>query len=176
MTLSPLFDDGQPCVSFVTSGDIDEFLFPTFCWGRKLDGSFRNPVYVYVVLNKKNGQMDIYNISVFLEALERVFDDTDIGVKLAVGLSLDGNDYLPRFHNITHTAQLLTLFGNNKFRQGMFICIWEGQTCPQSESTRKSTKSTSRSCTVQYPSTRTNLNLMKSGSYLYKHQGPVVQN
>lgn len=129
LSLSPQLKDVRPCVSFVTSGDIDALVLHLFtvahCWARKSDGSFRNPVYV--CLNKKNGQMDIYNITGLLEAFERVFDDKDIGVKLAVGLSLGGNDYLPRFHNITHTAQLLALFESNIFRQCLFTCILEGQ-------------------------------------------------
>ena len=129
ISLSSQLQEGQPCVSFVSSGDIDALVLHRFTlahrWVRNADGSFRNPVYV--VLNKKNGIMDIYNITGILEAFETNYLDKDIGIKLAIGLSLGGNDYLPRFHTITHTNQLLTLFDNVCFLQRLFTFVWVGQ-------------------------------------------------
>ena len=81
---------------------------------------------MYVVLNKKNGIMDIYNITAILEAFDTNYFDKDIGIKLAISLSLCGNDYLPRFHTITHTNQLITLFDNVCFLQRRFTCVWVG--------------------------------------------------
>ena len=129
ISLSSQLEEGQPCVSFVTSGDIDALVLHLFtlahCWVRNADGSFRNPVYI--VLNKRNGIMDIYNITGILETFETSYHDKEIGIKLAIGLSLGGNDYLPRFHNKTHTEQLLTLFDNTCFLQRLFTCVWTGQ-------------------------------------------------
>ena len=103
----------EPCVSFVTSGDIDALFSHLFtlahCLVRNADGSFRKPVYI--VINKRNGIMDINNITGILETFESSYHDQETGIKLAIG----GNDYLPRFHNITHTEQLLTLFDNTCF-------------------------------------------------------------
>ena len=63
------------------------------CWVRNADGSFRNPVYI--VLNKRNGIMDIYNITGILETFETTYHDKDMGIILAIG----GNDYLPRLNS-----------------------------------------------------------------------------
>ena len=117
--------DGNACVSFVSSGDIDAIILHLFiiahCWPRRPDGSFRNPVFV--VLDKKDSQKDVCNVTGVVRASENHNKDREIGIKLAVGLSLGGNDYLPRFHNICHMIQITTLFENDVFFQNMVNCL-----------------------------------------------------
>jgi hypothetical protein len=71
----------------VSSGDIDAILLHLFAishqWPRNEGGFFKKPNHLY----------DIYNITTILELLEHKTSDKYIGIKVAVGLSLGGNDF-----------------------------------------------------------------------------------
>ena len=88
----------ESCVSFVTSGDIDEVVIHLFAmsylWPRTEDGSLKNDVYV--LLRKPNHRYDIYNITKIISQLENVTSEQYIGIKLAFVLRLGGNDFLPQ--------------------------------------------------------------------------------
>jgi hypothetical protein len=45
-----------------------------------------------------------------LELLEHKTSDKYIGIKVAVGLSLGGNDFLPKFYGISHATTTLNIF------------------------------------------------------------------
>jgi hypothetical protein len=98
----------EPCVNIVISGDIDAVVIHLFAmsylWPRTEDGSFKNDVYV--LLRKPYHRYDIYNITKIISQLENFTSEQYIGIKLAVVLSLGANDFLPKFHSISHSTQL----------------------------------------------------------------------
>ena len=85
---------GEAAVSIVTSGDIDALYIHLFAlsihWPRNENGRFQSPVYV--VLQKPGSKYDVYNVTLLLELLEQVYADRTIGIKVAIGLCMDGND------------------------------------------------------------------------------------
>lgn len=78
-------------------------------WPRYHSGSFCIPAYI--ITQKPNGIIDIYNITRILEVLEQGHGgDITIGVKTAVGLCMGGNDFIPKLKYINH-SKVLTLLG-----------------------------------------------------------------
>ena len=57
---------------------------------------FSNPVYV--ILCKPHNKFDLYSITGILHLLEKATGDRRIGVKVAIGLCIGGNDFLPRYN------------------------------------------------------------------------------
>ena len=105
-------------VSIVSSGDIDavvlHLLTVSLRWPRDSTGQFLNPVYV--ILCKPGEKFDIYCITSILNTLEKATDDSHIGVKVAIGLCIGGNDFLPRYHLVgTHSKVLRLLIDNKDF-------------------------------------------------------------
>ncbi|CAC5425792.1 unnamed protein product [Mytilus coruscus] len=113
-------EQGDGCASIVTSGDIDAVVIHlftlSFLWPRSQDGTFKNDVYV--VLQKAGSLMDIYNVTKIIEILEKAWKEKYVAAKVAIALSLDGNDFLPKFHNITH-SKTLDVFLQEKFRKSL---------------------------------------------------------
>ncbi|CAC5425801.1 unnamed protein product [Mytilus coruscus] len=113
-------EQGDGCASIVTSGDIDALVIHlftlSFLWPRSQDGTFKNDVYV--VLQKAGSLMDIYNITKIIEILEKAWKEKYVAAKVAIALSLGGNDFLPKFHNITH-SKTLDVFLQQKFRKSL---------------------------------------------------------
>ena len=105
------FKQGENVASIVTSVDIDSVvihLFGVSClWPRNSDGSFKNDVYV--ILFKPGKTMDIYNITRILSYLESRYDDSHIGMKVALTLCLGGNDFIPKLNMISHTKIMKTV-------------------------------------------------------------------
>ncbi|VDI78878.1 Hypothetical predicted protein [Mytilus galloprovincialis] len=101
---------GDSCASIVSSGDIDAVVLHLFTlshlWPKNENASYKNTVYV--ILKKANHMFDIYNITAILETLEKKTLDKHIGIKVAIALSLGGNDFLPKFHSISHSTKLDT--------------------------------------------------------------------
>ncbi|XP_046359594.2 uncharacterized protein LOC124137364 [Haliotis rufescens] len=107
-------------VSVVTSGDIDAIPIHLFAltalWPRKDDNSFRNKVHV---LLQKPGGVDVYNITGIIELLEKKLGP-NAGMKVAMGLCLGGNDYLPKYSGVSHDKILRTFVDNANFFQNLF--------------------------------------------------------
>lgn len=99
-------NDGDAILSVVTSGDIDAVIIHMFAlsykWPRNTDGKYKFPVYV--LLQKPSP--DLYNITSLLECLEAQFKNREAGRRISLGLCLGGNDFLPKFHGITHDKVL----------------------------------------------------------------------
>ena len=99
---------GEAAVSILTSGDIDALYIHLFAlsrhWPRDKYGTFPSPVYV--VLQKPGSKYDIYNLTLILELFEKIYDDKNIGVKVAVGLCIGGNDFVPKMQQLSHTTIL----------------------------------------------------------------------
>ena len=115
---------GASAVSIVTSGDIDAVVIHMFAlamnWPRHVDRSFCFPVYV--ILQKPGGIIDIYNVTRILEVLEQSHGgDITIGGKVAIGLCMGGNDFIPKFQYISHSKVLSMLIDTPKFLNDLFI-------------------------------------------------------
>ncbi len=112
---------GEAAISVVTSGDIDAIPIHLFVlslrWPRNTDGSFIFPVYV--LLQKPNKKQDLYNITGMVEILEKSFQEKYIAVKIAVGLCMGGNDFVPKFYGKSHDKILSLLLMNDTFKQGL---------------------------------------------------------
>ena len=97
---------GEAAASIVTSGDIDSVYIHLFAlslhWPRDAQDKFCNPVYI--ILQKPESKNDVYNATLMLELFEATFSDKMAGVKCAVALYIGGNDYIPKFHEKSHTA------------------------------------------------------------------------
>ncbi|XP_071085902.1 uncharacterized protein [Haliotis cracherodii] len=113
---------GERVVSLITSGDIDAVCIHLYAiskhWPRDDNGSFINEVFV--VLQKPHMLHDIYNITAIIQLFEDKYQDPDIGVKLALGLCIGGNDFIPKFKGISHTQILKTYLSSSHFRQNLF--------------------------------------------------------
>ena len=122
------FKEGENVASIVTSGDIDSVVIHLFgvsrLWPRNSDGSFKNDVYV--ILFKPGKTMDVYNITRILSCLESRYDDSHIGMKIALTLCLGGNDFIPKLNMISHTKIMKTVVTKCNFMQDLFTII-EGQ-------------------------------------------------
>ena len=107
---------GRSAVSIVSSGDIDavvlHLLTVSLRWPRDSTGEFCNPVYV--ILCKPGERFDIYCITSILNTLEKATEDSHIGVKVAIGLCIGGNDFLPRYHVVGTHSKVLRLLTENK--------------------------------------------------------------
>lgn len=114
--------EGEAVLSIVTSGDIDAVPIHMFVlsqyWPRNPDGTFTHACYV--LLQKPHKRVDLYNITYILEVMEKATDDKHIGVKIAMGLCLGGNDFIPKFHGISHEKVLKTLLQQNNFCTRLF--------------------------------------------------------
>ena len=121
---APKLKPGEAAASIVTSGDIDSVYIHFFAlsqhWPRTEDNKFLNPVYV--ILQKPGSKYDIYNVTLILELFETVFIDKAIGVKLAVALCIGGNDFIPKFHQISHKA-ILQKFLTQTYRKSILSLV-----------------------------------------------------
>jgi hypothetical protein len=112
---------GEVMLSIVTSADIDSVVLHLFAltdhFPRKGDGTFKNDVYV---LLQKTGHFDVYNITGILMVLEKAFDSRAIGKKLAMILCIGGNDFIPKFHSISHLKVTQLFLSVPKYRDGLF--------------------------------------------------------
>ena len=115
--------EGQSVVSIVSSGDIDSVLIHLFAmsymWPRYPNGKFVHDVYV--ILEKPGKLFDVYNITSMIEVLEGGFNKKHIGMKVSMTLCLGGNDFLPKFHGISHKSILQMFFEHKDFLDNLFI-------------------------------------------------------
>ena len=113
--------EGEAVASIVTSGDIDAIYVHMFVlskvWPRYSNRTFKNSAFV--ILQKKNTLIDIYDVTKMPEVLERSFTDPDIGMKLAIAICMGGNDFIPTCHHISHDT-ILKLFLKGQYRHSLF--------------------------------------------------------
>ena len=112
---------GEVMLSLVTSADIDAVVLHMFAladhFPRNEDGTFKNDVYVML---QKAGHFDVYNITGMLTVLEKAFHSKSIRKKLAMILCFGGNDFIPKFQNITHLKVTQLFLSKSKYRDGLF--------------------------------------------------------
>ena len=121
-TLALDLEDDEAILTVITSGDINAILIHLFTisvfWPKHSNGNYRNPVFVKLL--KAGGVFDLYNITGILEAINSVFPEPHIGKTLSLGLSLRGDDFLPRFQTMTHQKIIQLLFSDSNYRDGLF--------------------------------------------------------
>lgn len=117
----PHLQQGDAIASIVTSGDIDAVTIHLFLvsrlWPRNESGAFRSRVYV--ILQKPGKKVDVYNITSILETLEEVYKDNKVGMKLAISLCMGGNDFIPKYHQVTHDKVVKEIFARNHFLENI---------------------------------------------------------
>ena len=115
---------GEAAASIVTSGDIDSVYIHLFAlslhWPRDTQNKFCNPVYI--ILHKPDSKNDIYNVTFMLELFESAFADKMVGVKLALALCIGGNDYIPKFQQISHKTVVQQLLAP-KYRTMLYSSL-----------------------------------------------------
>jgi uncharacterized protein YuzE len=95
--------------SYLTSGDIDSIPIHLYYisahWPRNEMGTFKHPVFC--ILRKSKVIVDVYNITRIIETIEKGHnDDRLVCQRIAVGLCMGGNDFIPRMYRKSHTAIL----------------------------------------------------------------------
>lgn len=118
----PFLNEGDAIASLVTSGDIDAVPIHMYAisrkWPRNDDNHFK--FNVYVILEKPKEKLDIYNITAIVNSLEKCYDDNQFGMKIALILSMGGNDFLPKFYSVAHRKMLMAFVENSKLRENLF--------------------------------------------------------
>lgn len=88
---------------------------------RDENDKFKNAVYI--ILQKPGLKQDVFNVTLMLELFESVFSDKTIGVKFAVALCIGGNDFIPKFQQISHKTIVQKLLNRTIYRKSMFNSI-----------------------------------------------------
>lgn len=100
---------GESVLSVVTSGDIDALPIHLFAVStllpRNEKRSFENKVFI--MLQKPYGLFDLYCITDIITLLEKTYGMHSC-VKIAFALCMGGNDFIPKFHGISHQKVLST--------------------------------------------------------------------
>lgn len=78
---------------------------------------------MFVVLQKAGGKVDTYNITGMLSLFEHRYNDQYIGMKIAFTLCLGGNDFIPKFHAISHETVLKYVIDNANFRNNLYKAV-----------------------------------------------------
>ena len=111
---------GDVILSLVSSADIDAVVLHLFAMSihlpRDQDGQFLQEVFVVL---KKTTVKDINNITKIIQTLENCFKCRVVPT-IATGLCVAGNDFLPKYHNMTHPKIMLLLLQNSEYRQNLF--------------------------------------------------------
>ena len=119
--LSESLKDGDALLSIVSSADIDAVVLHLYALAkhlkRKGDGSFEIAVYVML---KKSGAFDLYNITGMISVLEKAYGDAQICPMVAMMLAMGGNDFLPKFQNITHLKVLQQFLASSVYKEQLF--------------------------------------------------------
>lgn len=113
---------GECIISIISSGDIDAVPIHIYAvsqyWNRDAESNFIIPVYV--LLQKPRGRWDIYNITSLIRLFETRFQDKTIGAKIALGLCIGGNDYVPKFYQVSHEKVLTVIVSNPTLKNNLF--------------------------------------------------------
>ena len=108
----------------MSSADIDAVVLHIYAVSQVLsrDEEGRFLVNVFVAL-KKGELLDVYDITGIVAKVESAFDDREIGAKIAMILCMAGNDFLPKFQNISHLDMLSLFLRTLTFRSNMISLV-----------------------------------------------------
>ena len=113
------------CVlSFVTSSDVDAIPLHLYALSQRQNrprdhnGKFKCKVLVWL-----RNPGCVYDITAWIEALESKYDDEPhIGMKVALGISIGGNDFIPKYYDYGHDKVLTHFLGNKLYISKLFAC------------------------------------------------------
>ncbi|KAH3788561.1 hypothetical protein DPMN_166706 [Dreissena polymorpha] len=74
---------------------------------------------VFVTLQKPRPKYDIYNIRGIIEILKSRIQDASVGLKVALCLCLDGNDFIPMCNQVSHDSILKVFIHNQQYRDNL---------------------------------------------------------
>ena len=129
----PELDEGDAVLSYVTSGDIDALpihilAVSEFC-PRLPNKKFKHDVFLFLKKPKKDMMPDLYCVTKIVESLEAQNINPNIGVIVSLVLCLGGNDYIPKFYEITHLQWMMTITEDKTYCDGLFKVERNRQTC-----------------------------------------------
>ncbi|VDI23771.1 Hypothetical predicted protein [Mytilus galloprovincialis] len=117
LEVQKLIREGESVISIVTSGDIDSVVIHMFAlsqyWPRNEDDSFKTPVYILL----QKAKPDLYNITEVISRLEKRFGK--FTKNIALSLAMGGNDFIPKFHLISHEKWITTILENSHYLQNI---------------------------------------------------------
>lgn len=100
--MSQLLKSNEAVISVVTSAEIESLVIHLFAlslyWPRHSDSSFKHTVCI--LLQKQ--MPELYNITGIIDRLEDHFKTQRICMQIALICCIGGNDFLPKFHIISH--------------------------------------------------------------------------
>ena len=113
----------------VSSGDVDSLVNHLFTLSHRLPrnsrGAFESSVYVWL-----ENPGEVYCITGIIRLLERHYNERHIAMKVAMALTLAGNDYVPKYHGFSHEKVLKTYLENEEARKTLFdLSFDEGGNC-----------------------------------------------
>ena len=118
----PKLGPGEGVVSIVTSGDIDAVLLHMYAvslhWPRENNNLFTHPVYV--VLQKPHRMCDIFCITELIQLLDKSTNDKNMAVKIAMTLTIGGNDFIPKPFGISHSKCIDLFLSTSLFQDHLF--------------------------------------------------------
>lgn len=80
-------------------------------------------------LQKQGWKYDIYNVTMVLELLEKMYNDKYIGVKVASVLCMGENDFILKFVGINHATVLKQFLLNTTLRANLLQIFPHFQLC-----------------------------------------------
>ena len=123
----PELDEDDAVLGYVTSGDIDalpiHILAVAEYWPRLPNKTFKNDVFLLLKKPKKDMKPDLYCITKIVETLEIENTNPDIGVIVAFILCIGGNDYIPKFHGISHLQWMKAIVENKTYCDNLFLIM-----------------------------------------------------
>ena len=129
----PVLNKHEMCLSIVYSGDIDVLILHMFTlsylWPRDCNDEFKHEVFLLLV---KPTTKDLYNITAIIRLLEKTYKDKHMALKMAIYLCIGGNDFIPKFYQITHKSFVERILMSENVRSGLIqITIGDEQDCRQ---------------------------------------------
>ena len=122
-----LLKPGESCLSIVSSGDVDAVIAYLFAvshmWPRQTNGDFHHQVYVLLL---KPSSADLYNITGMIQLFKKAYADLNAGIKISIYLCLGGNDFLPKYYNISHEDIIQKILSTDKLMENLLQFDFDG--------------------------------------------------
>ena len=111
--------DGQAVMSVSTSGDVDTIVQHLFeishRWPRCSNGTFKNAVYLWL-----QNPGTVYCITGIVRLFEKAYGD-HAAMKVALAISMTGNDFIPQMYGFTHDPVLKAFLANKDTWNNLFV-------------------------------------------------------
>ena len=99
----------------------------SYLWPRDCNDEFKHEVFLLLV---KPTTKDLYNITGIIRLLEKKYKDKHMALKMAIYLCIGGNDFIPKFYQITHKNFVERILMSENVRSGLIqITMGDEQDC-----------------------------------------------